>query len=76
MVVRLLFMMGMIMFVCGCFLDGMRLIMIVGVDVFVTMLMGVDDTARMCMFMAMGVNVRMGMPFVFHCSSSLLVLLV
>ena len=67
MVVRLLCMMGMIMFVCGCSLDSMRLIVIVGVSVFVTMLMGVDGTAWMCMFMAVGVNVRMSVFFFFHC---------
>ena len=70
MFVRLLFMMGVVMFVRGRSLDGMRFIVIVGVGVFVTMVMGVDGTASMCMFMAVGVNVCMGVSFFFHRSSS------
>ena len=70
MFVRLLFMIGVVVFMCGRSLYGMRPIVIVGVLVFMTMLMGVDGTARMCMFMAVSVNVCMDMFFFFHWLSS------
>jgi hypothetical protein len=73
MFVRLLFMMGVVVFVCGRPLYDMRPIVIVGVVVFVAMLMGMDGTSRMCMLMVVGVNVCMGVFFFFHRSSSFLV---
>ena len=69
---RLLFMMGVIVFVFRRPLYDMGPLVIVGVLVFMTMFMGVNDTSRMCMFMVVGVNVCMVVFFLFHRSSSLL----
>jgi len=76
MFVRLLLMMGVVMLVCWHAFFGMRLIVIVDMHVFMTVLMGVDSTSRMCMFMVVGVTVCMGVFSFFHCSSSFLVLIV
>ena len=65
----LLVMMGVIMLVSGRPLYGMRLFVIVGVCVFVTVLVGVDGAARMSMIMGVGMDVFMCMFFFCHVSS-------
>jgi len=63
-------MLGVIMFVSGRPLFGVRLFVMVSMGVFVTVLMGVDGAVRMSMFMGVGMDVFMCMFFFWHLSSS------
>ncbi len=62
----LLFMTGMIMLVGDLFTLRMDFVVLMGMDMFVTVFMGMDGAIRMSMLMGMDMDVLMVMRFVSH----------